>query len=442
MAAMTDGTYQEVLENATGTVNFIELLFNKIIDPTVLALRSSFQKRSVVDELKKGLGEWKSEARDSRGRWRQPYLRSDVFEKHFMKNNGLLEPPIRQNVCTASFGWAHFLYALHIRPGAELVAWRIPPKGEDPAKSGFVSLIIPEVIFYHIINLYQFYQAGTASPDTYDFMFGEIIPKDHNSRCFAFKSGGMATLMGPKLPFGFESGQRKSNLRPAQGDIKAWYERALERWVSDESLELEHAKEDNTNARVKSLLKAMKLIEARDWNNPYLISTAWVEEASRIKRRVTTGGGSDSALIDWVSECIASQPEKVELLVSSLQKSRRDSWEVELSSYIRGLCMFNGEGFQFAWTSGLDSFPSTNNTAFAIALQRQLPWVLEKLAAEPAGSWAKKLSEDAPAEELLQILNLPHKILNAPVIVIQQRPDRSGEDRGRKEFQLLGDYDP
>jgi hypothetical protein len=62
-------------------------------------------------------------------------------------------------------------------------------------------------------------------------------------------------------------------------------------------------------------------------------------------------------------------------------------------------------------------FPSANNPAFDIILRQQLPWALQEL-----GTWTTPSLEQVSPGTLLEVLEMPHEIINAPVIVLRGVP--------------------
>jgi hypothetical protein len=95
---------------------------------------------------------------------------------------------------------------------------------------------------------------------------------------------------------------------------------------------------------------------------------------------------------------------------------RPDLWQDDVKSSVRALCMFKGDSFKFVWKDPR-MFPSANNPAFDLILREQLPWVLRDL-----GAWSTSSSEQVSPETLLKVLEMPHEIINVPVIVLRGVP--------------------
>ena len=111
----------------------------------------------------------------------------------------------------------------------------------------------------------------------------------------------------------------------------------------------------------------------------------------------------------------------------------RDRWEERLRDCVRGLCMFQGDSFRFTWTDqDQDLYPSGDNPNFAAVLHHELDWVLGELTNRPAGTPEKTLADAVPVADLLEILLMPHEIVNMPVFVLQghQREHLTAEIKG------------
>jgi arsenate reductase-like glutaredoxin family protein len=59
-------------------------------------------------------------------------------------------------------------------------------------------------------------------------------------------------------------------------------------------------------------------------------------------------------------------------------------------------------------------------------VKQQLQIAVTKLSEQPQGSWTRDLSQILTADEIVKILNLPHEIVNRPVIVLKQVPKEWG----------------
>jgi hypothetical protein len=73
--------------------------------------------------------------------------------------------------------------------------------------------------------------------------------------------------------------------------------------------------------------------------------------------------------------------------------------------------MFKSDSFKFVWKDPR-TFPSANNPALDVILREQMAWVLRDLRA-----WSASSLERVSPETLLKVLEMPHEIINVPVIV-------------------------
>ena len=206
-------------------------LIGAIVDMVGRPISSSWRRQSALHTYRNRLGEWHQEAVDTNGSWLRPVLRHAAFEKHLIKNNGYFKP---SGICQSSFAWAHLLYALDIRPGAGVLAWRLPPNSHNPLDTGQVSLDIDGQVLCHIINLYRVYLE--PAPNTFsrdpsdglrletgeviisypddmscDFPFGTIsVRKDQDRFVARFTPGTTQELSTTRIPFTYEKYSRKA----------------------------------------------------------------------------------------------------------------------------------------------------------------------------------------------------------------------------------------
>ncbi|KAK4220931.1 hypothetical protein QBC38DRAFT_462031 [Podospora fimiseda] len=111
-------TYGQIIGDGQQTVTFL----SAIRDLVVMPASAAWDKRRAAQTLRERLGEWATEAVDSRGRWQHPVLRGDAFEKHLIDKDGVLKP---SGELISSFAWAQLLFALDIRPGGKILEWRL-----------------------------------------------------------------------------------------------------------------------------------------------------------------------------------------------------------------------------------------------------------------------------------------------------------------------------
>jgi len=95
-----------------------------------------------------------------------------------------------------------------------------------------------------------------------------------------------------------------------------------------------------------------------------------------------------------------------------------------LASTIKALFMFDSDKYEFVWNLNME-LSSRENPQFVVIVKDQLLRALEGLSETNEGRfWVRTVSLPVPAEDLLKVLNTPHKILNRPVIVLQHMPDK------------------
>jgi hypothetical protein len=333
-------------DNASSIYDLGARVFDKVTDAWQQGSASREKKReaeSVLQELKDGLGEWEAEAQDEKGRWRQPFLGKDSYEKHFVKNDGRLKP---SGTSTASFGWAQLLFALNIRPKSQarigIITWRPLPRGVKPAKTGTLSLAVDGAILCHIINLYQLYKSGSKNSDAYRFPFGDLALEDDAKQIYSF-TGVSDADFSEKLPFRYNmkdlKGTREDYVHFEAGFLDIQYQYAINNGISDLKAELVKSKPGEKSKplqeRAESLIEAMRLIKKLDWNKPCIMSPEWAEDASRIKRRMTSG--KEEFLVRHMIDCLLKKPDVVEKLKAPLGKP--ELWQEEVKSSLMALSM-------------------------------------------------------------------------------------------------------
>jgi hypothetical protein len=114
MAAEAPGSAQTLspdpVDRRIGNVSSIYDLGARVFDKVTDVWKQGSESREknkeaniVLQELRDGLGEWETEAQDGRGRWQQPFLGTDAYERHFVECDGRLQPT---GTSTATFGWS------------------------------------------------------------------------------------------------------------------------------------------------------------------------------------------------------------------------------------------------------------------------------------------------------------------------------------------------
>ncbi|KAE8454272.1 hypothetical protein EG329_005197 [Mollisiaceae sp. DMI_Dod_QoI] len=411
--APTD-SYQAGVNNAKGTWELVKD-FVTFVSPSVA---SAAGKRKAVQSLNDRIGEWAEEAKDKDGRWQQPILTRNALEAHLLLEKGTVQPG---GECKASFAWAKLLYALNIRPGKKTLEWRTSSPENDPATTGTISLAIEGEALCDIINLYQRYIASSIGrKNEYRFSFGILERKDE-SRFVTFEGFSSGALKSVHRPFQFdfqdEDGRHEGNLKIQEGTVIESYRNALDIGGSDRAIRLENGKKPLQD-RARSLLHALELLDEGDWERPYLVTPTWIEEANSIMRRVTTNGGKDKLLVDHICKCISERPEITSVL--KMRLPRQDIWEEDLRETVEEFCMFDAHSFSFIWS--IDALRRSEKKVNKGTVQQQLQMAVAQLSGQPEGSWTHDLSQILTVDEIVRILNLPHELVNKPVIVLRQVP--------------------
>ncbi|KAL4794319.1 hypothetical protein BDV19DRAFT_365136 [Aspergillus venezuelensis] len=437
--AETSGTqYSQIIGDTQQTVS----LAGAVIDLVGRTITSRWEKQKAIQVFKLRLGEWVDEAVDSEGRWLQPVLRRQAFEDHLVHADGHFQP---QGQCKSSFAWAQLLYALNIRPKGGILSWRLPSTEIDPTVSGDLSLEVDGEVMCHVINLYRLYKhkpsglssgGSDESNDTqYDFPFGRLSLSKVDDRFSArFTPGANDDLSSQRVPFSyrvwFHPGTR---LAFEKGSLAAAYFNAIIHHISD-AAQIGDIPEPTVplKERAEYLIRSLKMLKSRhecnascipectrpgkiDWTQPKLVTPTWLAEASRILRRVTTNGGSDKGLVDFlISSLPVQEPENYDPITDTT------GYDPLIPLALNELCLFAGESIEIAWM-GRNHMSSRNaRRERALAVLKDHPEILNGLVDTPAGSWLHGLSGMIP--ELLALLIEPHRLLNLPVLVLEVGP--------------------
>lgn len=435
-------------------------LASAIVELVGRPLSSIWRKQSTAQAFKQKLGEWADEAIDDKGRWLQPVLRTRAFEGHLVRENGYFQPTGR---CESSFAWAQLLFALNIRPKGGVLAWRLPPREIDPAVSSDISLEVDGEVMCHIINLYRLYNDGAPQDFSRDilghccFPFGRLsLDQSGNKFVATFVPGTNDDLSSQRVPFSYyEPFLAGTHLRFEEETLVANYFNAIHHQISDSAAirDLPDPK-DPMKKRAKYFVWSMEMLRSKhecddsceklcikrynpdhvcvdscenlcfrrgeiDWSRPKLVTRTWVEEASRIKRRVTTNGGEDKGLVDYIIASLHDRPDfarKVEDYVRALYNE--SDWEPSVGEQLRELSMFSGDQVRIYWSGR--SISESDDYVLSLAMA-ELPSIIESLAEKPRGSWLHELSDMVP--EVLEMFRTTGSLQNVPVIVLELGPD-------------------
>jgi hypothetical protein len=412
-------TYGSVIGDGQQTVT----LAGAVVELVGRPISGLWRRRSAVQELREKLGEWAKEAVDANGRWLQPVLRYTAFEDHLINKNGYFEP---SGECKASFGWAHLLYALDIRPGGEVLAWRLLTDGSDAAASCQISLDIDGKALCHIINLYRIYRSSTPSVFAQDhpiiqLPFGTISIQNKETDVVAlFKPGTPKELSAIRLPFSYHVRHfpgTQMQLPFDQDTILTRYFNAIDHGISDTTAVLP-LPSDSLVERVRALTRGLQLIRGSEWKSSYLLTQSWLEEASRINRRATTNGGGDFSLIEDVIESLKKSGANSALA----EIADHNSWENGARRWMKTILMTQESAYKCVWNgrSESSSWGSSESRMRGI-IMAELSSVLEQYAELPEWSWKHALSKVIP--EILSLLETSHVMLNEPLVVLEFSPE-------------------
>lgn len=447
--------------------SFLELVGRPIL--------SLWQRKNLVQAFKQKLGEWAEEAIDQKGRWLQPVLRSKAFEDHLKRENGQFLPAGR---CEASFAWAQFLFALNIRPGTGVLAWRLPPIDFDPALSNNLSLEVDGDVMCHIINLYRLYREAAptldsvwgrdAPEDQCRLPFGRLSMRQVDDRFVAtFEPGPNADLSSQRLPLYYRRRGRacliaEGHLRFERDGLVADYFKALDQQASDTArignlpdpccsmkeraqffihcrkmLQPSHRcddicgilcshSHDPSHVCVDSCVKKCPLSGESNWHRPSLVTPIWLEELSRIKRRVTTDGGENMGLLHYIVSALHDRPKFVLHTTNIIRgnpslnrRYKKDGWEAVLTGGLKRMFLFSHQKIRISWDDGRRESRQAMDSIIK-EVKKELPRILKSLAEQAESTWLHQLSDMVP--ETLALLAFPNEFKNAPVAILELGP--------------------
>lgn len=445
-------SYNQGLASTTQTIGVATLIWN-IVRSGASALQAQKHKGDAAQELKEKLGEWASESQDTQGRWRVPVLSIEPFEKHLVRNEAHFVP---SGSFESSYAWAQLLYALNIQPGGGVIGWRLPERRIDPENDD-ISLEVDGPVMCHIINLYREYTKCAPkdfSPIRDDHTSDSDKPgrkpqsSSRTKRCrFPFGSLSLSSGEGGRLEAIFKPDSAEAlSLRrvplkcsiiarghystihfPKEQVVATYLSTLMEGQASDPEVVLPKP-ESPLKERLRSLLRALTIIGGIHYCNefcekrcrlqsdpnhkchnscepkcvletlagikePLILTSAWIEEASRIKRRATTNGGHDEALIK-------------EIL------SRLPDYEKHVCMQ---LVMHKHEQYGFSWNLIPRSMPEP------LPSEKQLSSILCSIAEESKAPWLRSLVDTAP--QLAQVMLMRSSIQNVPVVVLEMGLD-------------------
>jgi len=383
-------------------------------------------------KLEKRLGEWAKEAKRG-GQWHLPMLRLANFEEHRDMNKGYFTPT---GEVTSNFGWAHLLYALNIRPGSVLpdgraiLDWKLPTGSASPVETGDIHLEMPAEVLWHLINIYRLYtepdlRKANDSYQTrprYRLPFGSLYVRMADDLVVADFEPRMPTTKEAKVtnyPFSIikYSPRGGDKLLFKQDEVITAYLLAINSGISRSDLAFTDL--DKLDERTKELVVRLKALRSSPWDSPYILTGEWLEQASRIYRRITSDTGEYLNLPDDIASAMKTKPLIVKLMEELFGKD--DEWEERSKKILRARVLYPGQDIRLVWGSR-HSLP-TKEAQLSQHIDLELPSILKSFSGKPAGSLAHILStmQDETCYLLAASTSGP-EIRNTPGVVLEFTP--------------------
>ncbi|OAQ63060.1 PFS domain-containing protein [Pochonia chlamydosporia 170] len=437
-------------------------------------------------EYRAKLGEWAAEAMDSHGRWLQPILGTNALEEHLLREEGRPKP---SRLCESSLAWAQLLYALNVRPGMGVLAWKLPPKEIDPSVEA-VRLQVDGPAMCHIVNLFRIYrepspmdfspggsigsQYLTWAETTCDFPFGTIrvdLQAMHPElpdkvKTVAFEPGSLQDLEQQRLPFSHKSYPcgyylQETHLKFKSSTLMPKYFDAVysQGFVADTaSIGPLPGPGSPLLERAQYYLQSTKLLQphlkcspqctkdcvaildrhkctrrckgrcspehTRLWSRPRLVTHGWLRGIERIKRRVTTNGGDDDALLSFFISSLEERPQFVQDVKQIFHKFGMfsNNWKSEIRCVLEQRLMFTNQQIEIIWGLEVPS-PQMLMEDLDLITCEQLPGMLVDLAANRDGGWLHRLS--SLTDELDAMMRNSDTFSGVPVIVLELGPSHT-----------------
>lgn len=424
--------YGTVVGDASATVG----LTNAVVDLVQRPISYYWRRRSDRQTLLARLGEWGEEAVDKRGRWLQPVLQKSALEEHLIKSDGHCLPVGEH---TADLGWSHLLYALGIRPGAGIVRWRLPHHAIDPLQAGSMELEIDGAAIAHIINFFRIYQdscpkdfgelSDSSEPTANStdrskrqlsvrgctrLSFGTLSHVSGEAQvAWSFETVPLEELSKPRVPFMIDHYDGEcAGLALDVNSTFLSYHQALALGASNNKVLFPPANA-NPELRLAKLLQVY--VDCNSGRSgPCLFTRQWLEEASRIKRRITTNGGNDLRLCDAIVEALREDPVKQDSLARAYADEFRlwnlpqqGTWETAAPAHLKSLLMTTRQWFDLTWRPGyLANHPSYFDQPFRDHLHGGLRDALATVLASKKIPWWQTFAPEPKA--LADLLKLEH----------------------------------
>jgi len=427
-------SYSDALKNVQDTIataDSLRGLFSQIRSD----VKEYLEWKNRLDGLLKDLGDWAPMVYRPGGQWWLPVLRTGPFEEYLSSRDGILSPAPD---CQARVGWAKLLHALGLRPtDTNTLDWKSTRNTSfDPTAPDAIRLETEGRVLCHIINLFKLYGADTniaqpadKMPTTFKLQFGHLTISEPSTtsgtRSVTFEEISHRALGTPTTPFKVATslGIPKSYGKFDDGTAYALYEQALGYGISATqaalSVGVDHHKRPRKD-RAADLIKSIKLITQME-RDPVLITTRWINDVSRIWRRVTLDPSSqkkdnkpDTRLVDFLIEKVSS----TEILTTIKRATGANDEDIidEATSAIKRCCMVHG-GFVVHWTTRFKSKTHLENV-LPVILKGGLPTLLANLQGAWEGSWNRELGEMVNEGSLEELLKLPRRLVNQNILIM------------------------
>jgi hypothetical protein len=361
-------SYGRVIGDAQQTVTLAGAAVELLRQP----ISSFFRRRSAAQTLEEHLGPWSEEARGLKDQRRTPVLKAQKFEDYLLSETGQFRP---QGQCTANASWAHFLHALGIVPGKDIVDWKPLQEGWRRTNEDRIEMEVDGEVICHIINLYREAKFVWGRPrlftrveGTASLSFGELTFTDKAH--VHFSPGILETIDSVRMPFGSVGAKMEPTL------LMAAYYNAIQLGTSKPELVWPDATRPLAE-RAEKLVSNLKKVE--ETTEPLLLTCSWFDEASRIMRRIFTNGGKDRTFLKDV--------------FANIDKDTDYGWDEEDKDYVKEdaerYFMFEKDHFQIGLieVGGVRSRPWSHGKGKTFVLR-----TLEAYSKERPGSWKHTLS--------------------------------------------------
>ena len=249
---------------------------------------------------------------------------------------------------------------------------------------GQLAMDVRGAAFCHLVNLYKIedpsdegflVEGERQEKGRCQLSFGWLTwtSGDAGHMLATFEPDTLPKLNGPKLPFG-----RIDTMPLQQGEAALWmsYETAFKRGISDEDLIWPDPSETLLPERLKRL--AVSLGKLKFSPSKLILTRAWLDQATSIKRRATTDGGKDDTFLQDAYKTLA-QHSKRPLL--------RDYECSDLQDELRSCFFFEDDEFSIE-----PKIRPPESVPFLEISQGEILWTtLESYSAQPPTSWKGRL---------------------------------------------------